>query len=288
LINDATVSVDVRGNGQSDLYNVTGRVDIWSAQIELNFLGTYTPQAGDGFTFLRSATTINVDPNSLQYILHGISAGAGGVFGFNIASDGNFMTFTSMIDTAASDGLTYRGSSGDDVFTATTGHDEIYGGAGSDQLLGEAGSDFIVGGPGEDKLDDGGGSDSFFYQGPSDGTHTAVNTLASNVGTGDVVMNFDATIGTGDKLVFNAAAFNIAAISSLNFAASDAEYDGTAGSLTNGASSDYQDGKASFIMDGGNHLIYDDNGAADGYTVVATVEVAPGSPTVTHDNLQAA
>jgi Ca2+-binding RTX toxin-like protein len=285
VINNATVSVDIRGNGQSDTYNVSGQTNILSGQFDFNFLGSYIPQAGDGFTFLKSAA-INVDLNNVQYVLHGISVA--NTFGFNLASDGNFLTLHTLVSASASDGLIYHGSVGGDVFSATTGHDELYGGVGNDQLSGAAGDDFIVGGLGEDELDGGAGSDKFYYQTPSDGTHTAENILASKVSSGDVISNFDAKVDGGDKLVFNAEAFHIDGVSTLNFIASDAEYDGTAESLTNGVSADYREGNASFIMDGANHLIYDDNGAAAGYTVVATVEVAPGSPAVTHDNLQAA
>ncbi|HET6156890.1 MAG TPA: cadherin-like domain-containing protein [Dongiaceae bacterium] len=282
LMNNSSLSVDASADSLSDRYIVTGQVDIWSAQFEFNFVGGYLPQEGDGFNFMKAAA-INVDLNNLQYVLYGISAD--GIFDFNITNDGNFLYFNSLADTTASDGLIYRGSASHDFFVATTGSDEIHGGAGDDELFGDAGNDFIAGGSGQDKLDGGSGMDSFFYQTPSDGTQTAVNTLSSNVGPGDQISNFDAAV---DKFVFNAAAFNLVDISSLNFAVSDAVYDGSVDSLTNGASADYQDGKASFIVDSANHLIYDDNGAADGYTVVATVELAPNSPAITESNLQAA
>lgn len=273
--NGGTLEVDASANGQSDKYVISGRVDIWSAQFEFSFLAGYLPQNSNSFVFMQ-ASLINVDFSNVQFVLNGISAGD--AFNFNITTDGNFLYFSSLANTTASDGLIYRGSSSDDVFTATTGHDEIFGGDGNDDLFADAGDDLIVGGAGEDALDGGSGADTFYFVDPTHGTFVTGNVTASSVGaTGDQISNFDATtVGSADTFQFSLANFNsitAADDDGWNFSVIGAEYDGT-------------NATTALIYDSAGHLIYDDNGTDDGYTVLATV--SPSSPPISADNLQTA
>jgi T5SS/PEP-CTERM-associated repeat protein len=280
LVFDATVEIDAKGNELSDLYDVSGQVDIWSGTFEFSFLDGYLPQAEDSFTFLHSGTAVNVDFNNIQYILFGI--GDGGEFGFDVANDGNDLAFTAFSSFDSSDGLVYRGSGNADTFAATDGRDELDGLGGNDKLSGGAGNDFIVGGLGEDKLDGGADSDTLFYAHVDHGTFVGTNMLVSDSGaTGDLISNFDAAVTTGDVFAFLSAGFgNITFFDASNFSAIGAEYNGK-----NGDSTAYLGDQPSFIFDNANHLIFDSNGDEDGYTVVATLD--PGSPPITADNLQA-
>ena len=90
---------------------------------------------------------------------------------------------------------------------------------------------------------------------------------------------------TSDTISF-APGYSQSAITSINdgnFSKIDSAYDGT-----NGTSAAYKDGQASFILDGNNNLIYDGNGSKAGYTIVAHIDVAPGSPAITAHNLHVA
>jgi hypothetical protein len=58
----------------------------------------------------------------------------------------------------------------------------------------------------------------------------------------------------------------ITKVDGTNFSVIGAEYDGT-----NGTSGEYAADRPSFLLDGDNNLIYDDNGDQAGYTVVATL-----------------
>nr|MDJ0972089.1 hypothetical protein [Kiloniellales bacterium] len=66
--------------------------------------------------------------------------------------------------------------------------------------------------------------------------------------------------------VIDALAFGVAAVDASNFGTIAGEYDGTNGA---GSSTAWDNGEASFIRDGDGNLIYDDNGAEAGYTIVA-------------------
>jgi T5SS/PEP-CTERM-associated repeat protein len=270
LVFDATVEIDAKGNELSDLYDVSGQVDIWSGVFEFSFLEGYLPLDGDGFTFLHSDIAVNVDLNNMQYILNNITAG--GFFGFAISNNGNNLTFQSFADTEESDGLLYRGSDSPDTFTATKGQDELYGRDGDDILAGSAGNDFFIGGFGDDSLDGGPGADEFFYDASFYQTKVANQLVSASGETGDLISNFDATI---DKFLFSLSDFSdFQPITAANFASIVTEYDGT------------NAGGAAYVVDSLNHLIYDDNGNADGYTVLATVDLADGSPAISASNLQ--
>jgi len=290
--NGGTLEVDAGGTapGQFDNFDVSGKVDFFDTnKMVFHFLNGFLPHDGDNFAFLTAGGALNFDPTNLEMVVYGAKVAGG--FGFDVSQVGSSLVFTapfSDADTTATDGLSYQGSFGNDVFTATDGDDALYGRAGNDTLSAGSGNDLLDGGSGHDRLDGGSGADRYVFDHPNEGDHVASNipvSLAAGA-TGDTIANFDATIGTGDTFIFNSDAFGVNDISSQNFSTIAAEYDGTLG--LSEQSDDYAAKAPSFIVDGANHLIYDSNGSDPGYTVVATVEVAPGSPAITENNLQAA
>ena len=87
---------------------------------------------------------------------------------------------------------------------------------------------------------------------------------------GDTINNFE---DNKDTFQFVAGAFDPGAtlgqgalVNGTNFSVIGTAYDGT-----NGTSTDFANGDASFIFDSTNTLYYDADGAAAGYNVVGTV-----------------
>ena len=159
----------------------------------------------------------------------------------------------------------YEGSDNDDNMTGGSGADELIGAGGNDTLNGRAGNDLLHGGRGADVLTGGDGDDRFFYAGPEDGGGVLGNVAVSISGaSGDILADFD-VVGD-DTLVIDALAFGVTAVDASNFGTIAAEYDGANGA---GSSTAWDNGEAAFIRDGDGNLIYDDNGAEDGYTIVA-------------------
>ncbi|MFM7612963.1 MAG: bluetail domain-containing putative surface protein, partial [Synechococcales cyanobacterium] len=82
----------------------------------------------------------------------------------------------------------WKGTGGNDIFTAGDGDDSLSGLAGNDTLDGKAGNDSLTGGPGADILTGGSGADRFIYSNWSD----------SLFGTQDRIRDFNP--GQGDRL----------------------------------------------------------------------------------------
>ena len=160
--------------------------------------------------------------------------------------------------------------SGDDSLVGGEGDDLLDGRDGQDTLSGGAGDDTLAGGQGADRQSGGSGSDRFAFEVGEDGLKVMQNVRLSELGfEADVIEDFDAE--EGDHLLLTLEGDPGAlAIALGNFETLEEEYDGT-----NATSQGWQNGEASLLLDGEGNLIYDDNGAAEGYTVVAQVE--PGS-----------
>ena len=165
---------------------------------------------------------------------------------------------------------TLIGGEGDDLLDGLDGQDSLLGGEGNDELLGGAGDDTLIGGEGADRHIGGSGADRFAFEVGEDGLKVMENVRLSDLGfEADVIEDFDAE--EGDMLLLTLEEDPDAlAIALGNFEVIEGEYDGT-----NGTSEGWLNGEASLLLDGEGNLIYDDNGAAEGYTVVAQVE--PGS-----------
>ncbi|WP_374372637.1 cadherin domain-containing protein [Dongia sp.] len=181
------------------------------------------------------------------------------------------------------------GNAGNNKLNGAGGADYLTGGRGNDTLDGGGENDFLSGGAGNDVMTGGGGNDLFQNQSTDDNYSVASNVAAStvNVSLLDRITDFDAT---ADKVIFTALydgaggwqAGHLFA-EGIDFSTITDSYDGT-----NATSTAFADGKASLILDGDNNLIYDANGAADGYTIVAQIQTAGGSPEVTASNVQVA
>ncbi|MCH8213346.1 MAG: hypothetical protein IIC54_04665 [Proteobacteria bacterium] len=161
-------------------------------------------------------------------------------------------------------------TSGPDLIAGTSGNDTINGLAGDDIIFGNEGLDTLTGGAGSDILDGGAGSDTFVFQDSSDGFFIDTNRVRDAGELGDSLIGFQS--GT-DTLEFDATNFGLPAGSltlGTNFSVIGAAYDGNnAGTNANHASGD-----PTFIFSTADDtLYYDADGAADGYTVVATVQL---------------
>ncbi len=158
------------------------------------------------------------------------------------------------------------GAGGADILNGGGGADTLSGGTDDDSLAGNSGNDTMFGGAGIDSLNGGDGADDFRYADAGDGSVVALN--ADPVGAGDAVVGFATGV---DEFVFVAAAFGFTAgdpvAEGTNFE-TVAGYDGT-----NATSAEYAGGNDAFIFDSTNgKLIYDGNGNADGYTVIADLD----------------
>lgn len=160
--------------------------------------------------------------------------------------------------------------SGDDSLVGGEGDDLLDGRDGQDTLSGGAGDDTLAGGRGADRQSGGSGADRFAFEVGEDGLKVMQNVRLSELGfEADVIEDFEAEEGDHLLLTLEGAPGALA-IALGNFETLEEEYDGT-----NATSEGWQNGEASLLLDGEGSLIYDDNGVAEGYTVVAQVE--PGS-----------
>ncbi|WP_374371118.1 cadherin-like domain-containing protein [Dongia sp.] len=278
----STLSIDVTGmeameHGHLD---VDGFFDMYYGAFEFNFSG-YLPQDGAQFTFLNAG---NVDINDANIAL--IAKGVSEDFDFRINKTSTSVTFEALNDSDNGDYIVAKGGAQNDYFD---GDDGFYlnasGGAGNDDLIAGNrigdGHHTLYGGLGEDIATGGNGTDHFYFAAASDGFY---RTNAQGAESYDRILGFQS--GT-DKIVFSAA-YDAAGDwdpgqvfqEGVNFLKISGTYTGT-----NAASADYDIGKSVLIMDDTGTLYYDDNGSADGYTIVAKVEggaqVAASDITVT-------
>jgi serralysin len=166
--------------------------------------------------------------------------------------------------TGSKDKDTILGNIGDNVLRGLKGTDELNGGAGDDVLVGGAGSDKLIGG---------GGADQLLYTAVTDGAFVAANVVRGGT-NGDRAIGFNPG---QDQFRFDDAAFDPlgdigkgALTLGDDFSVIGVAYDGT----NPGANANHAAGQAAFIFStADNTLYYDADGAAAGYTVVATVNV---------------
>lgn len=168
-------------------------------------------------------------------------------------------------------------------FTDTlTSIENIIGSGFADVLTGDSQDNVFLGGLGSDTIDGGAGSDTLLYTNTADGFERATNGVVGFSGHGDLINNFQS--GT-DTLEFTQGDFNLNALfiaEGENFSIIAAAYDGT----NAGTNSEHDAGNGSFIYSTADKTLYHDaDGAAEGYTVIATVQsgdnIAAGDITIT-------
>jgi len=211
------------------------------------------------------STVTDVLPNHVENLF---LSGAAGIDG-----TGNALNNT-IIGNGATN--TLMGSSGDDRLEGRDGNDRLDGGSGNDLLLGGNGNDLLIGASGLDSLTGGAGADGFTFRATTDGGAVPANTVRGVV-AGDTVTDFDTA--SGDLLRFLASAFDPLGEIGVgvladgdSFSTIGAAYDGT----NAGVNANHAAGQATFVFSTADAtLYYDADGAAVGYTVVATFTNSP-------------
>ncbi|NQU71814.1 MAG: FecR domain-containing protein [Rhodospirillales bacterium] len=172
------------------------------------------------------------------------------------------------------------GGPGADNLVGMSGSDVLAGGGGDDTLDGGIGNDDIRGGAGSDILTGGAGSDFFSWISPGELTFHNTDTLRGP-DVGDTIMDFTSGLG-GDIIEFNSSAFgfngSFTLTEGLNFHTITAAYDGN-NSGHNNANPNH------FVYSTADQTLYYDNDpAAAGYSIVATV--AAGSDNITASDVE--
>ncbi|MDJ0950578.1 MAG: calcium-binding protein [Alphaproteobacteria bacterium] len=175
----------------------------------------------------------------------------------------------------------FVGGEGDDELSGQGGADTLEGGAGNDTLFGGTSGDRMVGGQGADEINAGGdeSGDMLAYLNPSDGTFIGNGLTQTQAGLDvDEILNFASGL---DDLVLEGNGWgelsgNGSPEANVNFLVIDEEYDDDfdEGGVLAGVNSVYGD-EAVLILDSTGSLIYDDDGAGGGYTIVADFD--PGT-----------
>jgi serralysin len=155
------------------------------------------------------------------------------------------------------------GAAGDDILQGNRSANDLNGGGGRDVLIGGGGRDVLIGG---------GGGDTFRYVAQTDGTFVADNVTRGSA-AGDRIVDFATGV---DRFRFDAAAFdpdgalgNGLLTQGVDFSVIATQYNGT----NAGANANHAAGAASFVFSTADRTLYfDADGAAAGYTVVATLD----------------
>ncbi len=264
-ISDAEVDVSMFFPNEGP--NDGGEVGHWQA-----FLGDQLVAEDSFFASGTEIFTVSIDPAgdaAFDRLVLAAEPYSGGQGEITENSSDYFVTEIRFNEAASGDDTLMSGE-GDDLLDGRDGEDSLIGGEGQDTLSGGAGDDTLAGGEGADLHTGGSGADRFAFEVGADGVKVMQNVRISELGfEADVIEDFNAEEGDELLLTLEGDA-DALAIALGNFETLEGEYDGT-----NATSEGWQNGEASLLLDGEGNLIYDDNGAAEGYTVVAQVE--PGS-----------
>jgi Ca2+-binding RTX toxin-like protein len=251
--------IGLHGPIGNDSLLTTGAATIESGLIAFD-LGE-TIGVGQSFRFIASTAADVLDPDVSVLFRNAASAPD-----YQIVEDasGALVHFDAAV--ASGDREFLYGGERHDEHAAGAGDDVLSGGGGDDVLSGSGGNDRLIGGAGRDTLTGGAGVDTFAFTAPSDGFPFEANLPAYAAGSvGDLIADFNSA--EGDRLEFNAAAFDVASIDASNFVIMNEEYNGANAAANAGHAA----GEPTFVFDGASNLIYDANGAAAGYTILAQV-----------------
>jgi len=158
----------------------------------------------------------------------------------------------------SSGGVTISGVAEADSFSNIEG---ITGSSSDDIITGSANAETFTGRGGADNLQGAGGADIFAYVLPSDGdVRTSNGTVGSN--SGDNVSDF---VSGTDQISISKTGFGFTTVTrGVNFEVINAAYDGTNSTLDEFSSSN----PVLIYSQSDQALIYDDNGASAGYTIL--------------------
>jgi Ca2+-binding RTX toxin-like protein len=180
---------------------------------------------------------------------------------------------------------TVQGRDGSDSLFGGSGNDTLEGGKGHDVMDGGTGNDLLVGGSGHDTMTGGAGNDAFKYVALADGTTVAGNQTPA--GAGVVPDQVEGFVSGADKVLVLKSVFDpegtigLGALDLGNLTVIDVAYSNdnvTAGNTVSGTRAAWNAGDPSFVVDANKTLIFDPNGAASGYTVLADLGDATPAP----------
>lgn len=126
---------------------MTGTAALESGRIDIVFLDSYLPRAGDAVTFFSAGQGLTTDAANVSVSVSGVDAIAGFDAVDLVAGSGD-LTFVAREDLEAGGGLLFLGTALTDVVEGTGEGDALNGGEGNDSLSGGAGDDILAGGPG--------------------------------------------------------------------------------------------------------------------------------------------
>lgn len=299
------ISIDVKGMeaGQHGSFQVSTFFDMDFGYFSFNF-ADYAPQFEDTFTFLTAGTNIELGwSQEGQEWLSMVARGVDQFFDFQINRVENTLQFEALNTSNGGDSVVFKGGNQADRFGGeeSKGFAYLSGGGGDDWLVSnygvgnQDGRHILDGGAGADYLQGGSDADEFYVDQVADNYSVTFNEdLRPGDSQIDRIANFDVS---ADKIVFDQfyaggsngwgseEAFNPARFITLD---SGTLYDGT----NVFGNANYTNGNPVLILEdlgaGKYNLIYDDNGAADGYTIVANIQTTGGSFTADNVGVQLA
>ncbi|TDQ81494.1 FecR family protein [Dongia mobilis] len=285
----STLSVDVWGEQSHGSFAIGGSFNLNHGTIAFNFYGGYNPQGESSFTFL-TAETVNLG----LFGSEDISLAAYGVdqfFSFGIGQEGGNLEFIAYNSSLGGNSTVFKGGNQDDRFGGdeSKGYAHLSGGGGDDWLLSNYGAQgegrhILYGGAGNDVLQGFGDADEFYMEATTDNFSVLSNTSDRDFAF-DHILEFDTA---ADRIVFDEfyggdgwgfelddpTGFDPNSFIQLD---QGVTYDGVLG-----FEHQAYDGKNPVLIlenlgDGNYNLIYDGNGADEGYTIVANVQTTSGS-----------
>ena len=285
------IHVNGTDNGQHGAFDITGSLVMQSGVFEFNFVSGYAAQASDAFTFLTVTNNIDLGLNSHgMNWLSSVAIGVSKDFDFSVNDNGSSLEFEAITESANKDYIVFKGGLQADDYGGNPGYYANYSGGGGDDYLQ---SNVVVDGNGTNILNGGAGNDVMwaaenaddFYQASISDNYQASNSLPR--GTTDFIGNFGVN---SDRIVFDDLYAGEGGFVAGHVFTDGKDFvrldNGVTYNGTNAFGDDYDGGNPVFILEdlGSNkyNLIYDHNGEAEGYTVVAQVN-ANGA--VTADNI---
>jgi T5SS/PEP-CTERM-associated repeat protein len=272
-------------------FDINGAFHLNYGIIEFKFDNGYNPAAESSFTFLTASQVYfgNLNnPSDISLAAYGVSQ----FFDFRINATGTSIAFEALTNSLGGNSTVFKGGNQNDFFGGdeSKGYAYLSGGGGDDWLLSNYGAagegrHILYGGAGNDVMQGFGDADEFYVGSVGDNYQVYLNG-AERAETFDRIIQFDTA---ADRIVFDHFYANEGG---WGFDLDDPTgFDPNSfiqldqGETYNGVLSfahEAYDGKNPVLIledlgSGKYNLIYDGNGAEDGYTIVANVQTTSGN-----------